>query len=170
MIKYNFGMVCELDWTKFLSLKTHNKEVLYKSDFKAFSDLYEYIEKNDIQHLLFDGHEYLLEDSVLHNLYGSAKIRHVTEGASYLVGTFQKYFIDGEMVYCDGHPCKISKDFEEGDLYFFEEITNKKSGKDKATGIRYRRKEGIDYKHHHINLEHLRLQDKRKKKLKRILK
>ena len=169
MIHYDFGMNCVIDWNEFLQLKTFSGEIMYKSNFTDFPQLYEYIDKNkkDISNLLFDGHKYILENGMLHNLFGPVKMKY-NDNTTYL-SVSRRYFINGKPVWCNNGPCKVT-DFEKGDLYFHEEITNRKSTRDVTTGIWYRRKEGIDYKKYYINLEELKFQDKRNKKLKRILK
>ncbi len=67
---YNFGeKPCKIEFDDFLSITTDIR--MYKSDFKDFSELYEYIEKNlnKITHILFNNYEYFLEKGLLHNLY-----------------------------------------------------------------------------------------------------
>ncbi len=172
MITYNFGIECKMSWEDFLSLKTLDGKTLYKSDFKTFSDLYEFIDrsKTEISELLFDGVKYILEDGLLHNLYGPARIRCADKDTPfYVVGTIlYRFFINGKEVQCEKKHCSKIENFEEKELYFYEEITGRKSQPDPVTGKWYRRKEGIDYKHHIIDLEQLRNLDKRKKKLERI--
>ncbi len=52
--------------------------------------------------------------------------------------------------------------------FSFLETTYNRSGRDIATGKFYRRKEGIDYIKHHIDLKKLRQKDIRKKKLEQL--
>ena len=153
MIQYNFGIECKISWEDFLSLKTLDNRTLYKSDFKTFPDLYEYIDtqKLEIKELLFDGVKYYIEDGLLHNLYGAARIRQISEKEQtqsfHVTGSIlYRFFIDGKEVQCDNKHCRIQKDFDEKELYFFEEITGLKSGRD-ATGKFIRRKIGVDYTH-----------------------
>jgi len=66
LINYKFGEIEEkIEWDDFLSL-TYKDKLTYKSDYKTFSDLYEFICKNikDITKLLFDGYEYILQDGL----------------------------------------------------------------------------------------------------------
>lgn len=158
----------QLDFKSFLCVEDHNGIKLYKSDFKEFSNLYEYIDKNikSIKSILHENREYILYNGLLHNLYGPSMKKH--NGHDYIVRT-HRYFINGKLVYCEGQPCRNDDDFENGKIYFFEEITHRKSGRDVITGKRYHRKEGIDYKKHYINLKGLRDKERRNKKLNRIL-
>lgn len=173
MIKYNFGLNCKIDWEKFLSLKTFdNNKTLYKSDFESFADLYEYIDKHkiEIKELLFNGYQYFLEDGLLHNLYGPAKITISDKNKPfYKPGhTLLSFYINGKEVKYSNKHCSKLKDFNEEKIYFHHEITNKKT--ERINGVSYRRKEGIDYTKEYINLELLRKLDLRKRKLNRILK
>ena len=54
------------------------------------------------------------------------------------------------------------------EIFFYKELTNKKSGRDLTTGVFYRRKEDIDYIKTTIDLESRRTLDIRKKKLKKV--
>lgn len=172
MIKYNFGIDCDLSWEKFLCLEV-NSVKMYKQDFTDFSELFYFIEHNKkhITNLLFDGYEYVVENGLLHNLYGPAKIRYEDPNDHKIFhGTSKWFFIYGELVMCKdkvGRGCSNKKEFE-GDIYFYNEITNKKSGRDIETGIYYRRKEGVDYIKNHIDLKKLREKDIRKKKLEKL--
>ena len=77
MIYYKIGdKECEIDWKQFLCIETKNNKKIYKSDFKDKSSFYEYIDKNitKISTILFDGCKYILENGVLHNLFGPAHI------------------------------------------------------------------------------------------------
>jgi hypothetical protein len=175
MIKYNFGIECDLSWNKFLCVDV-NSERMYRQDFVDFNELFYFIEKNKnhITRLLFDGGEYILENGLLHNLYGPARVRYIEkeDDHSYIIkGTTEWFYINGKLVsdqqdFVRG--CKNKKDFENNEIFFYEEVTNKQSGRDKSTGIYYRRKESVDYIKHYINLEKLRKQDIRKKKLIKI--
>lgn len=168
MIEYKFGdILCKLSFRDFLSITTKNGKNL-KKDFKTFYNLYEFIEiyKKDITHILFDGYEYFLEKGILHNLYGPAYIRYDEDG--YFPGTHRIFYIDGKLVYDEGNKkCTKLEDFNK-EIYHFEEITGKQSGHDPITGIRYRRREDIDYKMYPINLKHRILIDQRKKKLQKL--
>lgn len=172
MIKYNFGIECEISWNKFLSMETiHDK--LYKRDFKDFSEFYYFLDTNkkEINKIIFDGYEYILENGVLHNLYGPAKIRHTEkeEGQPFF-GTTKWFFINGRLVTDkleNIRGCKNEKDFENGEIFFYEELTNKTSGR-QDDGTMYRRKEGVDYIKHYIDLKKLRQKEVRKKKLEQI--
>jgi len=173
MIKYrlgdkNFGNV-DMNWKKFLSL-IHNGETKYKSFFKSVSHFYEYFDRNkeEITEILFDDAKYYLEDGVLHNLYGSAREVHHDE-QSFVKGWSYKFYIGGRCV-CDksGQAIKTTQNFTTGKIFFYDELTERKSGS-QEDGTYYRRKEGVDFERTPINLEQLRKQDKRKRKLKRIL-
>ncbi len=173
MIRYNFGIECDISWNKFLYLETDQSIKTYKKDFKEFSELFYFIDTNKkhISKLLFDGYEYTLENGLLHNLYGPAKIKHTEkEDNKIYYGTSVWFFINGKIVtdkleYKRG--CKKTSTFENGNIFFYEEITNKKSGI-QTNGSFYRRKEGIDYQRHFIDLKKLREKDIRKKKLEQI--
>ena len=168
MINYKFGEIEEkIEWDDFLSL-TYKDKLTYKSDYKTFSDLYEFICKNikDITKLLFDGYEYILQDGLLHNLYGPATLKHIKDG--FMPGTRRRYYINGKLVFAKEKPfrydkvCNKVEDFEK-EIVFLEWITKKIE-----RGKTY--KEDINYILHPINLEELRIQDKRYNKLNRILK
>lgn len=173
MIKYNFGeRACILDWNIFLRLIINNVKK-YKNEFKDFYSLYEFIEKNkkNISHILLDGYEYFLENGVLHNLYGPAYIRYNDENTNpYQIGTETYYFyINGRLV-CDKldiRGCRKLESFKKDKIFFYKELTNKKTMKE-PDGTYYRRKEGIDYLIENINLEQRIKNDQRKKKLKQI--
>ena len=172
MINYKFGNIeCKISFDDFLSLTINNVRK-YKSDFKQFSELYEFIEKNKklISHVLFDGYEYILEKGLLHNLYGPAIIKHCDDKSAYFRGTTKYFYIDGKCVFnqLDGRGCKKLEDFQNKDIFHFQELTGKKSEKDEITGKMYRRKEGVDYKKIYINLEERIKKDQRKKKLLQI--
>jgi len=103
-------------------------------------------------------------------LYGPAKLRHTEKNEQQFFGNSRWYFINGKLVSDEVgsiRGCKTEKSFEEGEIFFYEELTNKQSGRDN-TGKMYRRKEGVDYIKHHIDLKKLREKDIRKKKLKKI--
>ena len=174
MIKYNFGIECEISWTKFLCFESE-KGKLYKKNFKNFSEFFYFLDNNkkDITKLLFDGYEYILENGLLHNLYGPAKIRYTEEDDhAYLYpGTKKWFFINGKLVTDkqeNVRGCKNEKDFENNEIFFYEEITGKKTHRDTITGKMYIRKEDVDYRKHLINLGKLKEKDIRKKKLKQI--
>lgn len=149
MIKYKFGNIeCKIDFKDFLCL-TVNDIKRYKSEFKEFSDLYEFIEKNikQITHIIFDGYEYFLKNGLLHNLFGPSIIKYTTDG--YVQGTSMFFYIDGKLVQDDlrtiGRGCKNLEDFKTKNIFHYKEISNKKTEKDINTGLYYKRKEGIDY-------------------------
>lgn len=174
MIKYKFGNIeCKISFNDFLSI-SYNNIKRYKSDFNNFAELYELIDKNlyNIYHILFDGYEYFLEKGILHNLYGPALIKHNDDKSSMFQGTSLWFYIDGKLVHSDTHimierGCKKLEDFQNEKIFHYEEITNKKSGRDENC-IFQRRQEGIDYKIHFINLKNRIKKDQRKKKLKLI--
>jgi len=175
MIKYKFGDIsCELDFNKFLKIIIKNK-IKYKSDFKYFSELYELIEKdiNDISHIIFDNYEYILENGVLHNLYGPALIKYNNEHDFYN-GISNWFYIDGKLIYDDvryvKRGCRNINSFKDNEIFFFEELSNKKSGRDPITKKFYRRTEGIDYIKTIINLDDRIMVDQRKIKLKKLKK
>ena len=176
MIEYSFGEnKCKLDWNNFLCVTENNIKV-YKSDFKDFAEFYEYIDvlKEKISHLLFDGYEYVLENGVLHNLYGPAIIRYNEKG-DYITAAGSKtyfFYINGRLV-CDkldDRGCRKIEDFKKGEIFFYQELSFKElNSKDPITGLRHRkRQEGIDYIKTPINLQHRITLDQRKKKLKQI--
>jgi hypothetical protein len=151
----NFGINVEIDWNKFLKIETD--KILYKSDFKSFSDLYEYIIKNlkDIKNILFDGQQLFLRNGLLHNLYEPALIKYFAEplyGGNKISNNF---FINGQEVYVKGNLCKKLTDFENGQIYFVLNVN---------LNLKTR------YEKHHINLIELRKIEIRENKLKRILK
>ena len=173
MIIYNIGEIpCKIDFNDFLSLTTDVKK--YKSEFYSFADLYEFIDKNitKITNILFDNYEYTLENGKLHNLYGPAITKFTSSDSDYVPKGTKSYwfYIDGKLV-CDqlnDRGCKKIENFKNNEIFHYEEITNKKSEVDQITGIFYRRKEGIDYIKHYINLEYRIKKDQRKKKLNQI--
>lgn len=172
MIMYKFGEVeCKIQWEEFLSVKT--TEIQYKSDFKNFNTFYEFLDKNIkiIKELLFNGYKYILENGILHNLYEPSLIRISGPKTFAPNSTSRLYYIDGGLVcWKMSERCRNRDQFEKKEIFHFEELTNKQSGRDVDTGVWYRRKEGIDYIKHYINLEYRRKQDQRSKKLNRILK
>ena len=173
MIKYNFGKVkCKIEFDKFLKIEINNI-IKYKNGFKSFSDLYELIEKqkNNINHILFDGYEYFLENGLLHNLYGPAKILYGSENVWNVNGESYFFYIDGKLVHDNinnTRGCKKLESFKNEKIFFHKEITGKRTGKDKNTGFFYKRKEGVDYNITIINLEEIIKKDQRFKKLKKI--
>jgi hypothetical protein len=179
MIEYSFGeKQCRLDWNDFLCITKNvpnSNIILYKSNFKNFAEFYEYIDKNkkSISHILFDGYEYFLENGVLHNLYGPAITRYL-EKSDYIVAGTQSYsfYIDGKLV-CDNKSnnnkgCRKIDDFQEKEIFFYKELTNKKSGIDPYTNKYYIRTKNVDYIIVPINLKNRILLDQRKKKLKQL--
>lgn len=175
MIKYKIGDIsCRLDFEKFLSIITNTNETYYKSDFKNFPHLYEYIEKNikHIKNIKFDGYEYFLENGILHNLYGPAIIHYNSETSYFNKGQSNRFYIDGRLVHDNinniGRGSTDIETFKNEEIFFYEEITYKRTGKDPITGIHYRRKEGIDYIKTIINLEERIKIDQRNKKLKKL--
>lgn len=176
MIEYNFGKLCKLDFNKFLSITTYEDIKIYKSDFKYFSELYEFIDKNKnkLSNILFDGDEYIIEKGVLHNLYGAAHIRYNDENSNlYMSGTKSLYFyIDGKLVHDNidviDRGCKTLVEFNNKEIFFYDELSNKKSEVNPQTGKMYRRREGVDYIKHIINLKDRIKKDLRKKKLLKI--
>jgi len=172
MITYHFGdKDCKLDFKDFLSITTDIKK--YKSEFDSFSKLYEFIEthKKEITHILFYGYEYFIENGVLHNLYGPAYIRYndPTTDRFSLGSKSIWFYINGKLVQdnLNTRGCKKLQDFQNGDIFFFRELTYKKSNFNNV-GPLYRRKEGVDYIKDYINLENLTKIDQRYKKLKML--
>jgi len=174
MIEYFLGeKKCKIDFDDFLSLKFKGK-ILYKSDFNTFSELYEFIDKNkmEISYMLFNNNEYFLERGVLHNLYGPAHIQ-LNDKKDSFVGLGYKYFyfyIDGRLVHdkLDTRGCKTNKEFNNEEIFFYNELTNKKAGRD-SSGNFYRRKEGIDYIKTSIDLLERIKFDERGKKIKKLI-
>ena len=174
MIEYYLGeKKCKIDFDGFLSL-THKGNKLYKSNFKNFPNFYEFIDKNKkhISHMLFNNNEYFMEGGVLHNLYGAAHIKiNDSETAFTPIGTTILYFyIDGRLVYdkLSTRGCKKIGDFLDKEIFFYEELTNQKPGKD-SNGKFYRRKEGIDYIKTIIDLSERVKFDQRNKKIKKLV-
>jgi len=161
---------CKIDFDSFLSIDSVTGR-LYKKDFESFYSLYEYIEFNlkDITHILFDDYEYYLNHGKLHNLYGPAMIKYnVTSEFSPTQFNINKFYIDGKLVVDDimsTKGCRKLEFFKSREIFFYKELTNKKSGRDELTGIFYRRKEGIDYEKTIINLNDRIRIDQRKLKL-----
>ena len=176
MIYYKFGNIdCKISFKDFLSITIEDTPFTlkkYKSDFKNFSELYELIEinKKKITNILFDGYEYILQKGVLHNLYGPALIKHCDDPKAYFQGTSRWFYIDGRLVYdsLDDRGCRKLENFQKKEIFFYEDITGRKSGVDENTGRMYRRKEGIDYKIYPIDLQFRLKIDQRKEKLKRL--
>jgi len=174
MIYYYFGdRNCKLNWNDFICLIKNDDTKIYKSFFIDFSSLYEYIdkEKNYISNILSDGYEYILENGVLHNLYGAAYIKYNDKNDFHGAGTKSKYFyINGNLVcdQLDNRGCNTTEKFKNKEIFFYKEITNNKTKQDPYTGLWYRRREGIDYTKTYINLDHRIKIDQRKKKLKKI--
>lgn len=167
MIQYSLGeKKCLLDWNKFICL-TYNNIKMYKSEFKDLANLYEVIDKNikSVSNLLLDGHEYIIEKGILHNLYGPAYIKYNDSTAFSPAGSISLYFyIDGKLV-CNTNEnnrgCKTLEEFQNDDIFFFEKLNT-----ENIVQFVRRPKEGIDYIKHRINLERRILMDQRKKKLK----
>jgi hypothetical protein len=172
MIVYKIGEAdCKISFKDFLSI-TYKDGKKYKSDFKEFSELYEFIEKNKkkISNIFFDGYEYVLEKGVLHNLYGPALIKHNDDPSEFFKGTSRWFYIDGKKVYdsMDNRGCRKLEDFQKKEIFHYEEITGKVSGRDEETGRWYKRQEGIDYKKYPIDLRERINIDQRKKKLQKL--
>jgi len=174
MIEYSLGeKKCRIDFNGFLSL-IYRGNKMYKSEFKNFPMFYEFIDKNKkhITHMLFDNNEYLLQGGVLHNLYGPAHIRISDKDDSfYGKGNKAEYFfINGKLVHdkVDNRGCKKIEDFENKEIFFYDELTNKKPGRD-SNGNFYRRKEGIDYIKTMIDLSERIKFDQRNKKIERLV-
>jgi len=164
---------CKIDFDNFLCLVIKGDKK-YKSDFSDLSVLYEYIDRNitDITYLLFNNNEYFLKNGVLHNLYGAGHVRiNDKEDAFYPIGHKSlRFYIDGKLVYMKpGVHCKKLENFQKQEIFFYEELTNKKPGKDK-NGKFYRRKEGIDYITTIINLDERIKFDQRNNKIKELIK
>jgi hypothetical protein len=168
---YKFGeKECKISFTDFLSITTKTGK-LYKSDFKEFYILYEFIENNlnDIKNILFNGYEYVIENGKLHNLYGPALIRHTETG--YFPGTSTRFYIDGRLVFDNidtDKGCTKIEDFQNNIIYHFKELTTKESRYDPNTKRSRRRIDGVDYIKTYIDLKQRIIQDQRKKKLKMI--
>lgn len=167
---YNFGeKPCKIEFNDFLSITTDIK--MYKSEFKSFSDLYEFIEKNlnKITHIFFNNYEYFLEKGVLHNLYGPAIIRHNNDDNTYFKGTSNFFYIDGKLVHDDlktvDRGCKKLDNFKNTQIFHYKDISGRKSGRDVITGRWYKREEGVDYEIQYIDLDQRIKLDQRKKKL-----
>ena len=166
MIRYKLGDVeLNFDFESLLVVFTKNR-TLYKSDFEGVSDFFEYLHKNinDIIEITFDSKCYRLKNGLLHNLWSPALSEYNQDG--YFKGWKKLFYIDGKLVYCKGEPIKSSEKLL-SDIYHHEEITQKKTGKE-PDGTIYRRKEGVDYKHHYIDIEKLRKKEMRQKKLEEI--
>ena len=121
--------------------------------------------------MYFNNYEYILENGLLHNLYGHATLKHNDGTGAFPMGSSRKFYIQGRLVSDTNESirgCKSWESFEKGELFFYTEITNKRSGRDE-NNVMYRRKEGIDYKKEYIDLQKLRELDKRRKKLNRIV-
>jgi len=175
MIKYRLGEIdCKISFEDFLSL-TCNGDKKYKSEFRDMSELYEFFDKNikRISNILFDGYEYYLQNGILHNLYGSALIRYNVNSPVLVspIECINRFYIDGRLVLDDmSRPkgCSKLEDFNNKEIFFFEELTYKISGRDPLTGLIYRRKEGVDYIKTIINLNDRIKIDQRYKKLKML--
>lgn len=170
MIIYKIGNIdCKISWIDFLCLETTDNNKIYKSDFTDFAHLYEYIDYNikKIKKLTFDNLEYTLKNGLLHNLYNESILKHTIESDAYFKGTSRKFYIHGKEVWNKNAPVKKLNDFLTGEIYHYEEITFKRTDYDSTP--KYRRKEGIDYKKHYINLGDLMKKESRAKKLNKIL-
>jgi len=174
MIEYSLGeKKCKIDFDDFLCL-LFKDEKLYKSDFNTFSELYEFIDKNkkSISYMLFNNNEYFMRCGVLHNLYGPAHIRITDKDATFYEkgSKVQFFYIDGKLVHdkMDTRGCKRYEDFKDKEIFFYDELTNKKLGRD-ANGKFYRRKEGIDYIKTLIDLDERIKFDQRNKKIKKLV-
>lgn len=158
MIRYNFGDgIHNISWGNFLKL-TINDNIYYKSKFKEFSELIEFIDINllEISNILLDNCEYVLENGKLHNLYGAAKTTYLT---GYNPGWYYKFYICGKLVYEEvlvgGQTIKNIKDFNTLHLYVAKH--NPKTTPKRDNIIK------------EINITELRINDKRNKKIKRIM-
>lgn len=170
---YNFGEIpCKIEFDDFLSITTDIKK--YKSDFKDFSYLYEFIEKNlnKITQISFDNYEYFLEKGVLHNLYGPAHIRYTTED-SYMSKKGAKinwFYIDGKLVFNnmdrDDRGCRKLSDFQTNKIFHLKILTTTENRYNPITKRTNRSQDGIDYIKTYIDLEQRIKIDQRKKKLK----
>lgn len=157
MILYKIGDInIKINWDNFLILETSESKY-YRSDFIDFPEMYKFLDENlkHIKYLKFDGFEYYLNNGLLHNLWGPAKIVSVEGGFG--DGFCKRFFINGEIVWYKGIHCKNMKNFESGEIYFYEKLTD---------GAIYRIKEKIDY--NLINLEKLREKELRKNKIEKI--
>lgn len=172
MIMYKFGEIpCRIEFDDFLSITTDTKK--YKSDFKDFSCLYEFIEKNlnKITQISFDNYEYYLEKGVLHNLYGPAHIRYTTED-SYLSKKGTKidwFYIDGKLVFDnkdrDNRGCRTLSDFKTNRIFHLKILTTNESRYNPITKRTNRSQDGIDYIKTYIDLDQRIKLDQRKNKL-----
>lgn len=176
MIEYPFGhMKCKIDFNNFLSLCT-NEEKLYKSNFDDFPQLYEYIDKNKkkIEHIIFDGYEYFLENGVLHNLYGPAFIIIKGEKTAYvpLGQKGQWYYIDGNLVHNKqfNKRCTCQSDFNDTEIFIYKQLKDNVPIIDQSTGRQYRnRRDGEDYIKVTIDLEQRIKIDQRNKKIHKLI-
>jgi hypothetical protein len=156
MILYDFGDKCKIEWNDFLQLICYDNRRLYKSDFKDFPYLYEYIDKNKhkIKNLIFDNYEYTLFNGKLHNLHGPAKSEY--KNTEYSKGMSNRYYINGKLVcYKQHRPCKKYEEFVSNEIYFYTILTKEK---------KRRKQNGIDYIKEKIDL------NKQLKNEKRLLK
>lgn len=171
---YKFGEIpCKIEFDDFLSITTDIKK--YKSEFKDFSYLYEFIEKNlnKIIQISFNNYEYYLEKGVLHNLYGPAHIRYTTQdGYMSKKGTkIDWFYIDGKLVYDNrdtGRGCTKLSDFQTNRIFHLKILTTTESRYNPITKRTNRSQSGIDYIKTYIDLGQRIKLDQRKKKLQYI--
>jgi len=166
MILYKIGDVeNKIDYDTFLCL-IHKGEKMYKSSFTSFAELYEFLDKNinHIDELIFNDLHLYLEDGVLHNLYGPAVIQHLDPKTNPINSDIRRrYLINGKFLFSQDYKKIINRKEEfEGPVCFIDIIKKHKPSE--------RQKEGEHYIKTNIDLEHLRKIDKRKRKLKRIIK
>jgi len=173
MTELSIGEIkCKINFDDFLYLK-FNGDKKYKSSYNTFPELYEFIDRNinKITYMKFDNYEYFLENGFLHNLYGPAHIKYSTTQTAFsnIGQKIFHYYIDGKIVHdkLDDRGCRKKVDFK-GEIFFYEELTNNKSGRD-SSGKLYRRKENIDYRKTIINLNERIKIDQRNKKLKKLI-
>jgi len=156
MIRYDLGDGCyNISWDNFLSL-THNCDIYYKSHFNTVSDFFEFLDINikNISRLLFDNCEYILENGKLHNLYDYAKATYIETGI--LPGWYFSFYIYGKLLYGHYQPnvkiCNLT-DFNKSNMFTLK--YDPVSKKDNIQTF--------------INIDELRKQDIRLKKIKRLL-
>lgn len=149
MVSYKIGYIeCFFKFEDFISLECDFKKY-YKCDFIDFSSLIKFIDENikQITKIVFDNKQYVLENGLLHNLYGPSITVYPTPGG-HNKNTIKRYFINGNIIESGGDIDILSdKIFKNGNIYY-------KDNKNKKV---------------YIILDDLIKQDIRKQKLKRIL-